>query len=293
MMTRFTSLLFAVGMACVASAQQVEPAHFHHVRYNVTHPEKTLEFYQKYLGAEKVKYRNGADVLFTERSFILFNKVEEPPPSKLASALWHIGWGGIDGPSEYNWLLSQGVEFTIPITPLGDSYYMYMAGPDREAVEIYTGPRHHRFNHIHLLADDVNVTAQWYLDHLGLSARRRTVEKPGPDAERRTWSNAVICDNVGIIIFGRPDPDQDATWWPAADMGEDFVKPDGRAINHFAFSYRDIQPVFERMKANGVEIVSPIQEDSNVGHTSFFVRAPDNVLVEIVQARPIPEGIWD
>jgi len=294
MLMRFAAVMLFVAAATLAAiAQEVEPAHFHHVRYNVTHPEKTLEFYQKYLGAVKVKYRNDTDVLFTERSFILFNKVDKQPPSKLASALWHIGWGGIDGPTEYNWLLNQGVEFTVPLTPLGNSYYMYMAGPDREAVEIYTGPRHHRFNHIHLLTDDVNATTQWYIDNLGLSARRRTVEKPSKDAERRTWSNAVTCDNVGIIIFGRPDPDVETTWWPAADMGDEYAKTEGRAINHFAFSYRDIEPVFERMKASGVEIVSPIKEDPNVGHTSFYVRAPDNVLVEIVRARPIPEGIWD
>ncbi len=293
MLMRMAVAAFLSSMAFAVSAEDVEPAHFHHVRFNVTHPEKTLEFYQKYLGAVKVKYRNDVDVLFTERSFILFNKVEKEPPSKLASALWHIGWAGIDGATEYNWLRSQGVEFSIPLTPLGDSYYMYLAGPDREAVEIYTGPRHHRFNHIHLLADDVNATTQWYIDNLGLTARRRTVEKPAPDAERRLWSNAVTCDNVGIIIFGRPDPDEKTSWWPAADMGDEFVKPDGRAINHFAFSYRDIKPVFERMNANGIEIVSPINVDSNVGHTSFFVRAPDNVLIEIVQARPIPEGIWD
>lgn len=293
MLTRIVAVALLSSLSFAVAADDVEPAHFHHVRFNVTHPEKTLEYYQKYLGAVTVQYRNAVDVLFTERSFILFNKVDEEPASKLASALWHIGWGGIDGPSEYNWLLSQGVEFSIPLTPLGDSYYMYLAGPDKEAVEIYTGPRHHRFNHIHLLADDVNVTTQWYIDNLGLSARRRTVEKPAPDAERRLWSNAVTCDNVGIIIFGRPDPDEKTSWWPAGDIGDEFVKPDGRAINHFAFSYRNIEPVFERMKANGVEIVSEIKVDSNVGHTSFFVRAPDQVLVEIVQARPIPEGIWD
>jgi catechol 2,3-dioxygenase-like lactoylglutathione lyase family enzyme len=274
-------------------AHAVEPAHFHHVRLNVTHPEKTLEFYEKYLGAVPIRYRNVVDGLFTERSFILFNKVDSPPPTKYESALWHIGWGGVDGPSEYNWLKNQGVEFTVPLTPLGDSYYMYLAGPDREAVEIFTGPRHHRFNHIHLFADDVNATTQWYVDHLGLTASRPHVAKPGPDAERRLWSNAVTCDNVGIIIFGRPDPGDNPSWWPAGEVGETFVKTDGRAINHYAFSYRDIAPVFERMQANGVEIVAPIATDPQLGHESFYIRAPDNVLVEIVRARPIPEGVWD
>ena len=98
MLMRFTVAAAMCSFSFAVAAEDVEPAHFHHVRFNVTHPEKTLEYYQKFLGAVKVKYRNSTDVLFTERSFILFNKVDVQPPSKLASALWHIGWGGIDGP---------------------------------------------------------------------------------------------------------------------------------------------------------------------------------------------------
>jgi hypothetical protein len=47
------------------------------------------------------------------------------------------------------------------------------------------------------------------------------------------------------------------------------------------------------MKADGVEIVKPIAKDAALGHTSFFVRGPDKVLIEIVQDKPIPEGIWE
>ena len=68
----------------------------------------------------------------------------------------------------------------------------------------------------------------------------------------------------------------------------------GRPIDHFAFSFRDLRAAFARMKAAGVEIVEPIaarREDG--GLMSFFVKAPDGVLVEIVESKPIPEGIWE
>jgi hypothetical protein len=48
------------------------------------------------------------------------------------------------------------------------------------------------------------------------------------------------------------------------------------------------------MKAAGLDIVEPIavrQQDG--GLKSFFVQAPDGVLVEIVESKPIPEGIWE
>jgi hypothetical protein len=47
------------------------------------------------------------------------------------------------------------------------------------------------------------------------------------------------------------------------------------------------------MRAAGDEIVEPISLKSDVGHRSFFVQAPDKLLVEIVEAKPIPEASWE
>ena len=60
-----------------------------------------------------------------------------------------------------------------------------------------------------------------------------------------------------------------------------------------AFSYRQIEPVLERMKAAGAKIAQPIAVQESLKLRSFFVLAPDDVLVEIVEAKPIPEGAWD
>jgi catechol 2,3-dioxygenase-like lactoylglutathione lyase family enzyme len=65
------------------------------------------------------------------------------------------------------------------------------------------------------------------------------------------------------------------------------------AIDHIAFSYRDIEPVFGRMKKAGVTIAEPIAEREEFGIKSFFVLGPDGLLIEIVEAKPVPEGIWD
>ena len=64
-------------------------------------------------------------------------------------------------------------------------------------------------------------------------------------------------------------------------------------VYHLAFAYRDIGPVFDRMKAAGVEIVQDIQVSEEFGHKSFFVMAPDKLLIEVVEEKPIPEGIWE
>lgn len=273
-------------------------AHFHHVRLNVTDPQKTLRFYKKYLGAIEVQYHDLAPALFTERSFILLNKVDEPPPYMPRSAISHIGWASVDGQSDYEWLKGQGVEFETPIGKLGDNYGMYFYGPDKELVELWTGGRNHRFDHVHLWATDVEQMVSWFRDHLNLLGqvfpKPTTREK---QSIRSIWMGRVQCDNVGIVVFGRPD--FDSVWWPGGSYSNedgpagDFEPTRGRAIDHLAFAYRDIQPVFERMKASGLQIVEPIARRQDVGHLSFFVMAPDNILVEIVQAKPIPQASWE
>jgi catechol 2,3-dioxygenase-like lactoylglutathione lyase family enzyme len=289
--------ILAVGLAALGrsgGAAGEEAAHFHHVHLNVTDPARTIQFYSTVFGAVPTKFAGVSDALFTERSFILLRKVDAPPPSELQSGIWHIGWGGVDVANEYEWLKKKGVPFHTPLTPLRgpDNYYMYISGPDRELIEINT-MGHHRFGHVHLFAADVNQTAQWYADNLGVELRAREVPKPKDMvAARGVWGNAFRCDNVLLIVYGKPDMEPKPEWWPDPPL-RSMVPTRGRAIDHIAFSYRSIEPVFERMKKAGVRIVEPIRTSEEYRLKSFFVEAPNGVLVEIVEAKPIPEGIWE
>ncbi|MEK7793885.1 MAG: VOC family protein [Candidatus Hydrogenedentota bacterium] len=95
-----------------------------------------------------------------------------------------------------------------------------------------------------------------------------------------------------INIFATPR-NETLNWWNYDGIKGELVKTDGRVVDHIAFSYRNIGPAFERMKANGVEIVDAIKDREEYGIKSFFVRGPDGILIEIVEARPIPEGLWE
>jgi len=272
----------------------------------VTDTARSIEFYRDTFGALPIRFRDVADALFTERSFILFNEVDEAPDGSQESGIWHFGWGGVDLPSQYRWLVSRGVDIHTPIYLLGRSHVIYVNGPDREMIEVNT-MGHHRFAHIHLFAEDVNETASWYERHFGLPAARRADSNPrpvGPDAEfatweafheeRRAWANGFRADNVRFIIYNIPNYEPVAPWWPqdAAPLLE--LKPQrGRAIDHFAFSYREIEPEFERLQAAGVEILEPITWRPEFGLRSFFVMGPDKVAIEVVEAKPIPEGVWE
>jgi catechol 2,3-dioxygenase-like lactoylglutathione lyase family enzyme len=301
-----TLVLSTAFIAAPAGAQLTEEPHFHHAHLNVVDIDASIAYYEKIFGAPRIKFRDIADAVLTDRSFFLFNKVDKPAPWEMISGIYHLGWGGVNGPSEFEWRDKLGVEWQTGLNSLGENYYMYAYGPDKEVVEVWTGFRHNRFGHVHLFSDDVKAATEWYVENLGVKGPARIAPKP-PKAPaefsnglatnpggvfRYLWTSAVSTNNgVTINIFAKPSDDT-VNWWSDPPVG-DLVASDGRVVDHLAFSYRDIEPVFEHMKKNGVEIVKPIRHDESLNMKSFFVRGPDKVLIEIVEARPLPGGVWE
>ncbi|WP_411896089.1 VOC family protein [Winogradskyella sp. A2] len=258
---------------------------FHHVHLNVTDRDSTIAYYQKYFGATEVKYRDRVDALFTEKSFLLMNLVDTAPPTHLGSSLWHIGWSGVDGQSEFDWRVKEGIAVHTPITPLGNNFYMYFRGPEKEIIEVWTGNKNHRFEHIHLLSTNVDKTMNWFESHLGLIPASEEVKYFGKNEFRRKWNRLKI-NNINIIVFGKSVGE--VSWWPNKE-----IKPtDGSAIDHIGFSTENIEHLRNKMRSDGLDIVHDIKIDPIHGMKSFFVRGPDSLLVEIVEEKLIPEGIW-
>ncbi len=296
MNVRRIALICAWVLALNAGAYAQESANFHHIHLNVVDPEKTIDYYEQFFSGVRTTYRNTADAILTDRSFLLLNKVDQPPEWKLISAIYHIGWGGVDGPSDFKWRDEEGMSWETPLSSLGDEHYMYAYGPDKEVIEVWTGFHHHRFGHVHLLAEDVNASKNWYVKNLGLKGPPDRPKPPKAPKEfdpalifQYLWASQVSTDNgVTINIFGKPSEDS-VVWWIYGSLGE-LVPTDDRVVDHIAFSYPDIAPVFERMKKNGVEIVKPIATQDKYNLKSFFVRGPDKILIEIVEAEPVFHG---
>lgn len=261
----------------------MENAHFHHVHLNVLDKAATIAFYQKFFGAKYVKYRNRADALLTEKSFLLMDVVNETPPTNIGTSLWHIGWSGVDGQSEFDWRVKEGIEVHTPVTPLREDHWMYFHGPNKELLEVFTGNKNHTFEHIHLFATNVDETMAWFKENLGLSP---VFQKAEPWANGLFKWNYMLVDNINIYVYGKPNSDR--PWWP-----QEFKKTEGTALDHIAFSFREIESVYDTMKSDGVEIIAHIKTDETHGIKSFFIRGPNRLLIEIVEEKPIPDGIWD
>ena len=192
-----------------------------------------------------------------------------------------MGWSGVDGPGEYAWWKAQGIEFYTPLSPLGASaHYMYLFDPDHEVVEIWTQEHHHRFNHIHMLAADPKATAEWF-------ALVTNDENPAVRSGPAGGFYTVPFGQVSLHIF----PDLPALR-PKERTG--VMQPtDGTSIDHLAFSFRDVAAAYRRITRLGVPIVHPLSTDPEYGVKHFFIRAPNGVLVEMLQAKPLPAAAWE
>lgn len=269
--------------AAVQTAGQAEHGRFHHVHLNVTDIPKTTAFYQKVFGVVPVKYRGKGPALMAERAFLFLNQVPGPIPSQLQTGVIHVGWSGVDGKAEYDWWKAQGVEFYTPLTAVGAWEYFYLYGPDREVIEIWTAEKHHRFNHVHMLAEKPMEVAEWFAKVI--NPKQAPAEAPLGVGNIKFAT--VDLGDVGLHIL--PDV---AGLKPKERTGA--IQPtDGSGIDHIAFSFQNLDAEFRRMKALGIPIERPITMDAAFGVRSFFIRAPNGVLVELVEARPLPEAMWE
>jgi catechol 2,3-dioxygenase-like lactoylglutathione lyase family enzyme len=257
-----------------------ENGRFHHAHINVSDIARTSAFYEKTFGVVPVTYAGKAPALMAERSFIFLNQIAAPIPSQLQTGVIHIGWGGVDGPSEFAGLQAQGVDFYTPLTRFLTGHFMYLYGPDREVIEIWTVEKHHRLNHVHLLSPDPKKAAEWF-------AKATNAASPAEAGSGLPGYWKVDFGDVSLDIL--PDTQM---FKPKERTGA--IQPtDGAGIDHLAFSFRNLDAALARVTAAGIPVVRPIALDPVYGVRSFFVRSPDGVLVEMVEAKPLPDAAWE
>ena len=96
-----------------------------------------------------------------------------------------------------------------------------------------------------------------------------------------------------MVVFPQQDSQPVNALWGLNKLVKEIQPTKGRVVDHIAFSFRHIEPILARMKQAGLEIADPIAVRPEFGFKSFFVLGPDRVLVEIVEAKPIPDASWE
>ena len=299
-MIRRILLLGTLVFAAFAHAQDAPTlnARFHHVHLNTTDPEAAINFYTTKFKAQRQKFAGLSDAVWTGDSWLLFTKVNAPPPSELISGIWHIGWGAEDMKSTYQKQLDSGTKFQTPLTDIsgmtggaensGRFLYAYVDGPDHALIELNTA-RHHNFGHVHMFSADPIATGEWYMKHLGLTARLQK--------EPRTYRNVqnapaafMTANHVSMIVY--PIEYLKTSGVPEFKDRTELAPTRGRVIDHIGFAVDNLETAVAQMKASGVKVTT---EPRTVGPIKFaFIEGPDRVAIELIEDRsPTPPKIPD
>lgn len=141
-------------------------------------------------------------------------------------------------------------------------------------------------HHISLSTKDLDRLLDFYHGLLGLPLVSKALVEPGmlPGFERivgapgaRVWVAQLSAGNIRIEVFCYENPTPAlATPKPPWDVG----------IRHIGFDVTDIDSEYQRLKAAGVEFLSPPQSLEGVNMRSVYMRDPDGNIVELQEIYP-------
>jgi catechol 2,3-dioxygenase-like lactoylglutathione lyase family enzyme len=266
--------------------------HLHHVHLNVQHREASLQFYEKHFNAKRILLNGATEALQATPTLLLFDEHESAPNGNLPTALQHMGWGTEDTAAWYEAAHARGLSpdtrgFTLFNTnetptvgepgsgaiialsgavpacfPVPDvAAYMYVLGPDQERIEVWSGAEG-RVNHVHFTTADLAATSGWFQQFLGL---------PGAVP---LLSYQFFLDD--ILFFFEP-----------IGAAADYENTDDHTLAHVAFAVTSLDAWQKRVNDLQIEVVA--EPAAAHGWNSFFVRGPDGLLIELVEAAKNPE----
>jgi catechol 2,3-dioxygenase-like lactoylglutathione lyase family enzyme len=267
-------------------AAAIPEAHFHHLHLNTLDPAGAIDFYTSKFDCEKAKFAGLMNAVWAQKSWLLFNKVKDPPPWEITSAIWHFGWGAEDMKAAYQKQLDMKTKFFTPITQLsGNFYYAYVESPDHALIELNTA-KHHHFGHLHLLSEDPVSTGLWYMKYL--SAKRAGNATTPPSREPRFIrgfqvgpSMSLMLDNVNIIIFPIQYSKQA---YPEHWKGVTEMTPTkGRVVDHIGVSFENLADALEKLRKDGVKVTDEIRQIAGGKLKYAFIEGPDKIRIELVE----------
>jgi catechol 2,3-dioxygenase-like lactoylglutathione lyase family enzyme len=318
-----SSVVFAALVLWASALRgQAPPAgiRFHHVHLNSVNPDAAADYYTKvFTTSVKTTFNGSVAVKTVNGPYLLFAKVNTPPPTAPQSAIWHFGWNTPDSrayldrfhvmklevvpmyadPENAVIEISSDALPNFPTTarikelrsqnvqPSRVGGFQYLRGPDGSLIENAGNfPPAEYFNHVHMFHEDPACAQLWYTTTLGIAGAQG----------RGTPITAANCKR----------PYEEVTW-PAFDKGGmvrnpagailvsdmasilirprhgPYVSPRGQIVDHFALSVPDLDATIARLKAQGVKVTEEIHRWGTM--RAAMIEGPDMVAIELVEVR--------
>ena len=284
--TFFLLLIFLVSSISFSqnpageSSRQETAVMFHHVHLNSIDPQKAIDFYTRTFDVTRKSSLAGFDGIQSEKIFLLFDKVKQPPVTMPDSAIWHFGWGSTAMETDYQKHLANGITFQTPITRLrSELQFAYMKAPDGALVEINTSNTR-AFIHVHLYSAAPLCTADWYVKHLGATRRAEAVSPcdvpfaapSEPLGVIRSPAITVRFGDISLIIYPQQKPSP-------------LVATRGHVVDHIALGVSDLDSLLEQLQKSGVKILEKPHRFGNSNTRAAMIEGPDSIAIELVETK--------
>jgi len=254
---KITALM--IGMLCAASLRAqtdaLPPPGFHHLHLNSTNPEAAIGFYMRQFPSTMKTTVAGLPALKAGKVFVLFTKVNTPPPTQPQTAIWHFGWHVVDVQENRKayeqrkevhllplYTTDEGASVLVSsdtwpgangslgrtkaeiaeakakgIQPTHGAGFAYLEGPEGAIIEYQGNLPAERFNHVHMFQKDPYCAELWYQKHLNA--------KVTPAAGRAPYTEA----NCKV---SRPELS-----WPSLERGGMLRQPGGVTFDDVALTW--------------------------------------------------------
>ena len=132
-----------------------------------------------------------------------------------------------------------------------------------------------KFDHVHIISQDPEAAANWYVEMFGATITANTTARGAPQI-------FVDLGGMMILIRGQRPGEAPVAARPIRQFA-DFSSHDARGIDHFGFMYQgDLRAFCEELRAKGVTF--PVELKKGVGGSLLcYVAAPDGVSIELMQ----------
>ena len=243
----------AIGYCSGCSTEKRDPndtrVRVHHVHLNVTSAQDSIDYYEKFFGAKRVRLNGVGDALYADPVLFLLEERAHPVQETLQVGFEHAGLGVRDVRAWWDEMHAQGVQADprngataepvwIPLTPGSTPFadpevdnftFIYVRAPNGERIEVWSGLL--RFRHMHFLTPDVDATVAWYEDLLGVAPILPMAEVG------LLTTNAIDIDGVQLnfLVPVQPDRhvcrDRRSAGRPHRPLGQN-LEPCSRASKH-------------------------------------------------------------
>jgi catechol 2,3-dioxygenase-like lactoylglutathione lyase family enzyme len=132
-----------------------------------------------------------------------------------------------------------------------------------------------KFDHVHIISQDPEASANWYVEMFGAEITANTMARGAPQI-------FVALGGMTILIRGKRPGEAPIAARPIRHFA-DFSSHDARGIDHFGFLYQgDLTAFCGELRAKGV--IFRVELKSGVGGSLLcYVAAPDGVSIELMQ----------